>query len=216
MRCPRGLFRSLKRLRVVDPKEGCQAAQSLESCYACENPNPEQACYNRAMMNPILARPLAIWAWGAVVLTVILGVGCSKPNRINPADAAQVRSIDATIERLRQAYVNKDPQAFRNLLMPLDSLRRLELEVERDFAIYDRITLDLGVDRVLIEGTDVGVYFHWQGQWKRRTDDQPVRERGHAILRFVGHENLALSGVEGDAPFGMASRRLTGERSGGR
>jgi len=160
--------------------------------------------------------------WRAVLFRALLGIlaviamGCSKPNPVNPADAAQVRSIDATVERIRQAYVNKDAQAFHALLMPLDSLRRLELEVERDFAIYERINLDLGIDRVLIEGTDVAVYFHWQGQWQRKTDDQPFRERGHAILRLVGHQNLALSGVDGDAPFGMTARRLSGERPQGK
>ena len=159
-------------------------------------------------------RPLlrAFFLWGLVCLVGTAGLSCSKPNRVDPADAAQVRSIDATVERLRQAYINKDAAAFQALLMPLDSLRRLELEIERDFAIYDRIQLDMGIDRVLIEGTDVAVYFHWQGQWRRKTDDQPIRERGHAILRLVGHQNLAVSGVDGDDPFGMTSRRLTGEQ----
>src|SRR5512132_812713 len=154
-------------------------------------------------------RPLlrAFFLWGLVCLVGTAGLACNKPNRVDPADAAQVRSIDATVERLRQAYINKDAAAFQALLMPLDSLRRLELEVERDFAIYDRIQLDLGIDRVLIEGTDVAVYFHGQGQWHRKSDDPSIRERGHAILRLVGHQNLALSGVDGDAPFGMTSRR---------
>ena len=164
------------------------------------------------MILPI--RPLlrAFFLWGLVCLVGTAGLSCNKPNRVDPADAAQVRSIDATVERLRQAYINKDAAAFQALLMPLDSLRRLELEIERDFAIYDRIQLDMGIDRVLIEGTDVAVYFHWQGQWRRKTDDQPIRERGHAILRLVGHQNLAVSGVDGDDPFGMTSRRLTGEQ----
>ena len=93
--------------------------------------------------------------WGLVSLLGTAAVACSTPNRVDPADAAQVRSIDATVERLRQAYVTKDAQTFHSLLMPLDSLHRLELEVERDFAIYDRIQLDVAIDRVLIEGTDV-------------------------------------------------------------
>ena len=154
--------------------------------------------------------------WVLVSFLGVTALACTKPNRVDPADAAQVRSIDATVERLRQAYVNKDAAGFHALLMPLDSLRRLELEVERDFAIYDRIQLDLGIDRVLIEGTDVAVYFHWQGQWHRKSDDPSIRERGHAILRLVGHQNLALSGVDGDAPFGMTSRRQSGERPPGR
>jgi hypothetical protein len=150
--------------------------------------------------------------WVFVTFLGVMALACTKPNRVDPADAAQVRSIDATVERLRQAYINKDAAAFKALLMPLDSLRRLELEVERDFAIYDRTQLDLGIDRVLVEGTDVAVYFHWQGQWHRKSNDPPIRERGHAILRLVGHQNLALSGVDGDAPFGMTSRRQGSER----
>ena len=154
------------------------------------------------------------WVFVSVLSVTVLA--CTKPNRVDPADAAQVRSIDATVERLRQSYINKDIAAFQSLLMPLDSLHRLELEVERDFAIFERIQLDLGIDRVLIEGTDVAVYFHWQGQWHRQSDEPPIRERGHAILRLVGHQNLALSGVDGDAPFGMALRRQSGERPPGR
>jgi hypothetical protein len=171
-------------------------------------------CYNAAGMTRdarLLLRKLLLCGLVAVLGTAAFA--CSTPNRVDPADAAQVRSIDTTVERLRQAYVNKDAQAFQALLMPLDSLRRLEWVVERDFAIYDRIHLDLSIDRVLIEGTDVAVYFHWQGQWHRKTGDQAIRERGHAILRLVGHQNLALSGIDGDAPFGMTSRRLSGDRS---
>ena len=160
----------------------------------------------------VLTRLRAVILGGLAVLLAAGVLACTKPNRVDPADAAQVRSIDATVERMRLAYVNKDARSFQALLMPLDSLQRLELEVERDFAIYDRIQLDIGIDRVLIEGTDVAVYFHWQGQWQRKTDDQAIRERGHAILRLVGHQDLALSGIDGDAPFGMASKRSTGER----
>ena len=159
----------------------------------------------------LLLRNLLLWGLVSVLGTAAFA--CSTPNRVDPADAAQVRSIDATVERLRQAYITKDAQAFHSLLMPLDSLHRLELEVERDFAIYDRIQLDVAIDRVLIEGTDVAVYFHWQGQWHRKTGDQETRERGHAILRLVGHQNLALSGIDGDGPFGMTARRLTGDRA---
>ena len=97
--------------------------------------------------------------------------------------------------------------------MPLDSLRRLELEIERDFAIYDRINVDFGIDRVLVEGSDAAVYFHWQGQWQRKTDDQPLRERGHAILHLVGHKDMVLSSVEGDSPFGISGRRLPTDRA---
>ena len=164
-------------------------------------------------MRSRVIRPIAWILCGLTCAAGLSILACSKPRQVNPDDAAQVRSIDTMVESLRKAYVNKDAAGFHSLLMPLESLRRLEMEAERDFAIYERINVDFGIDRVLIDGSDVAVDVHWQGQWQRKTDDQPVRERGHAILRLVGHQNLALSGVDGDIPFGMASRRLTGERS---
>ena len=146
-------------------------------------------------------------------LAGLAGVACSTPSTVNPDDAARVRQIDATVERIRQAYTDKDAEVIRGLVMPLESLRLLEAEIQHDFAVFKRITLEFAIDRVMVDGTDVAVYFHWQGQWQRTADEPPVRERGHAILRLVGQQDLALSGVDGDAPFGMAHRRFSGDRA---
>jgi len=172
--------------------------------------------YNPGMIAWIIsrARPLA-----CCTVLGLIGVGataCSKASTINPDDAARVRTIDATVEQIRRAYADKDANTFHNLFMPLDSLHKLEEEIQRDFTVYDRITLDLTIDRVMVDGADVAVYFHWLGQWQRATDEQPLRERGHAILRLVGHQTLTVSGVDGDPPFGMASRRIQSERPAGR
>lgn len=168
--------------------------------------------YNFAMLVRMLKRRrrVAVWA-GIVGLVGLAGLACSKPSNINPADAARVRKIDATVEKIRQAYTNKDFAAFREMLMPLERLRQVEAAVERDFAVYDRISLDMTIDRVMIDGPDIAVYFHWQGQWQRKADEQPFRERGHAILRLAGEQTLAVSAVDGDAPFGIAGRRVQGE-----
>ncbi len=153
----------------------------------------------------------------ALIGLVGLGaVACSKPNAINPDDAERVRKIDATVEQIRKAYTNKDPNVFQGLLMPLESLRKVEADIRRDFAAYEQISLDFTIDRVMVEGPDVAVYFHWQGQWLARGEEQPLRERGHAVLRMVGRQTLMVSAVDGDAPFGMSARRIQGERSRGR
>jgi hypothetical protein len=154
--------------------------------------------------------------WGILALNGLGLLACSTPNTINPADAARVRKIDATVEQIRQAYANKDAAGFRGLLMPLESLRRLESDVQRDFAAYDQIKLEFAIDRVMVDGADVAVFLHWQGQWEAKNDAQPLRERGHAVIRLVGQQSLTLSGVDGDVPFGMAARRFPGEPPRGR
>lgn len=154
--------------------------------------------------------------WGILLLVGLGLLACSTPNNINPADAARVRKIDATVEQIRQSYASKDAAGFRGLLMPLESLQRLATDVQLDFSTYDQITLDFSIDRFMVDGTDVAVFLHWQGLWQVKSDPQPLRERGHAIIRLVGQQNLTLSGVDGDVPFGMAARRFPGERPQGR
>ncbi|MEK9172574.1 MAG: hypothetical protein AAB282_02840 [Nitrospirota bacterium] len=153
---------------------------------------------------------------GLAGLVGLGAVACSKPSAINPVDAERVRKIDATVEQIRKAYTGKDPGVFQGLFMPLESLRKMEADIRRDFAVYDQISLDFTIDRVMVEGPDVAVHFHWQGQWQARGEEQPLRERGHAVFRMVGHQNLTLSAVDGDAPFGMSARRVQVERPGGR
>jgi hypothetical protein len=156
---------------------------------------------------------VTLWLVGLVGLGA---VACSKPNTINPDDAARVRKIDSTVEQIRKAYTSKDPSVFQGLFMPSESLRKMEADIQRDFVAYEQISLDFTIDRVMVEGPDVAVYFHWQGQWQVRDEDQPLRERGHAVFRMVGNQNLTLSAVDGDAPFGMSARRIQIERPRGR
>src|SRR2546428_13364776 len=84
------------------------------------------------------AQPFACWT--VLGLIGLVAMACSKTSNINPDDAARVRKIDATVERIRQAYTGKDPSAFHSLFMPLDSLRKLRGGVQPAFPAYDRIT----------------------------------------------------------------------------
>jgi len=153
---------------------------------------------------------------GLVGLVGLVAVACSQPNVVNPADAEQVRTIANTVEQIRQAYTGKDTGVFQKLFMPLDRLRKMEADIRGDFALYEQISLDITIDRVMVEGADVAVHFHWQGQWQAKSDEPPLRERGHAIFRMVGYQTLTLSAVDGDVPFGMSARRIQGERTRGR
>jgi hypothetical protein len=79
-------------------------------------------------------------------------------------------------------------------------------DVSQDFQQYGDISLDFSIERVLIEGDQMDVFFHWQGQWKKTATDTGVRDRGHGMLRWTGPQSPLLSGVGGDLPFGMAVR----------
>ena len=173
-------------------------------------------CYNPAMVARILKALRHVVGWGLIGLLGLGAMACSKPNTINPEDDARIRNIMTTVELMRKSYTEKLIGPFQSLFMPIESLHKLEAEIQRDFKVYDRITLDFTIDRIMIEGPDVAVYFHWQGLWQRQDEEQPFRERGHAIFRLVGRQNLSLSAVDGDAPFGIAGRRIQVEQPRGR
>lgn len=149
---------------------------------------------------------------GLVGFVCVGAVACSTPSGVNPADAAYVRKIADTVEQMRQAYTGKDAGVFQSLFMPVERLRTMEAAIQRDFAEYAQISLDVTIDRVMVEESEVAVYFHWQGQWQAPGDGQPLRERGHAVFRMVGAQTLMLNAVDGDVPFGMSARRIQGER----
>ncbi len=153
---------------------------------------------------------------GAAVLCALLGAlgavaACSQKEIRYPADHARYQRIDAAVEALRKAYVEKDRSALHRLILPVEALDRTGVDIERDFEQFEEISLDLSIERIVIEGETIQVFVHWQGNWKRKATDPGIRERGHGVLRWVGVQSILLKGVDGDLFFGMATRHPAGE-----
>jgi hypothetical protein len=139
----------------------------------------------------------------------LIGVGCGGKKIQYPEDHERYLRIDRAVESLRQAYVRKDLSDLASLMMPSEQLDRLREEAQGDFQTFSAITLDFTVERIMIEGDDVDVFVHWQGLWRKNTDDPGLRQRGHTRLQWVGTQSILLRGVQGDAPFGMKARQAT-------
>ena len=154
---------------------------------------------------PTLTKNVA-WVW-LVVCVVAFLISCSKKEPRYPEDHARFERIAEAVKTLQQAYIAHDSDTTKSLLLPLDSLEAWEREIERDFQTYSDITLDLSIERILIEGDQISVYVSWQGEWKETSEDKGVRARGHGVLHWSGTHVILLSGVGGDLPFGMADRQ---------
>jgi hypothetical protein len=139
----------------------------------------------------------------------LIGVGCGGKKIQYPEDHERYLRIDRAVESLRQAYVRKDLSDLASLMMPAEHLDRLREEAQGDFQTFSAITLDFAIERIMIEGDDVDVFVHWQGLWRKNTDDPGLRQRGHTRLQWVGTQSILLRGVQGDAPFGMKARQAT-------
>ncbi len=135
-------------------------------------------------------------------------VGCSSKEPQYPEDHARFQRIDVAIESLRKAYVQKDSATIEDLSISLERIEELKKDVRQDFEAFRAIDLDFSIDRIIIDGDQIDVFLHWQGTWIADPTDPGIRERGHGMLRWVGRQSILLQHVEGDLPFGMASRQL--------
>jgi len=140
---------------------------------------------------------------------LLIGVGCGGKTIQYPEDHERYLRIDQAVESLRRAYVKKDSSDLASLMMPTDQLDRLREEAQNDFETFSAVTLDFSIERIMIEGDNIDVFVHWQGLWKKDSDDPGIRQRGHAKLQWVGTQAILLRGVQGDTPFGMKARQAT-------
>ena len=149
------------------------------------------------------------WVWAGLITLAIVGLietGCSKKTPKYPEDHARFQRVVQAIKSLETAYVNKDASTFHELLLPLEQLEKLEAEARHDFAIFSTIHLDFTLDRIIIDGNRISAFMTWQGTWQRSTQETADSASGHGVLLWSGNQVILLRGVEGDIPFGIASR----------
>jgi hypothetical protein len=137
----------------------------------------------------------------------LIGAGCGGKKNQYPEDHERYLRIDRAVESLRQAYLKKDSSDLASLMMPNDQLERLREDAQSDFDTFSAISLDFAIERIMIEGDAIDVFVHWQGLWKKNTDDPGLRHRGHTKLQWVGTQSILLRAVQGDPPFGMKARQ---------
>ncbi|MGQ0694608.1 MAG: hypothetical protein ACT4OL_03415 [Nitrospiraceae bacterium] len=147
-----------------------------------------------------------------MLLAIALG-GCSSKEIQYPEDHERIRRIDRAMESLRDAYQQKNREAFRSMMLQLDQLEQLQRQAQDDFDTFHSISLEFQTERIMIEGDDIDVYVHWQGMWKKDADDLGMRQRGHARLQWAGTQLILLRGVQGDLPFGMRAKQTLSEVS---
>ena len=140
------------------------------------------------------------------ILFVPVTVGCAGKTLQYKEDHDRIVRIDQVFESLRKAYVERDRSGIEALLLPSGTLDQLQREMYSDFDTFRDIQLEFAIERILIEGDNIDVFVHWQGQWKRTPEDVGTRQRGHGRLAWVGTQSILLREAQGDLPFGMGTR----------
>lgn len=149
------------------------------------------------------------WGWllGCLGWLCCQGVGCSPKNQPQyPEDHQRFVLIDAAVESLRTAYIEKNYSQIKQLMVPGARLDRLGKDIQQDFRIFEEISLDFSIDRIMVDGDTVDVFLRWHGYWKGGGTGLGRLERGHGMLSWVGVQSVLLKDVQGDLPFGIANR----------
>lgn len=144
---------------------------------------------------------------GALGLLFWVAVGCSAKKVQYPEDHQRYLRIDQAVESLRQAYVKKETSGIKALMLPKEPLEWVVREAESDFESFQEIAMEFRIERIMIEADDIDVYVHWQGLWKKDSDDPGFRQRGHSRLQWVGTNDIFLRAIQGDVPFGAKARQ---------
>lgn len=143
---------------------------------------------------------------GMVLVLLVLGMGCSKKEPRYPEDHARFQRIVAAIETLKTAYVKQDADAIHDLLLPLDTLAKWEAGIREDFSTFSEITLDLTIERIVIDEGSISSFVTWEGTWKRTPESPILAYSGHGTLLWSGTQVILLRRVEGDLPFGITTK----------
>ena len=148
-----------------------------------------------------------------LALLLIMTVGCAGKTLQYKDDHDRILRIDQAVELLRKSYVERDRSALEALLLPSGNLDQVQREIHADFDTFRDIQLEFSIERILIEGDNIDVFVHGQGQWKRDPAVVGTRQRGHGRLAWVGTQSILLREAQGDLPFGMGARASVGEDS---
>lgn len=146
-----------------------------------------------------------------VGLMLTLIVGCAGKTIQYKDDHDRILRIDKAVESLRKSYVERDRSGLEALFLPSGNLDQLQREIHSDFDTFRDIQLEFSIERILIEGENIDVFVHWQGQWKRDPAESGTRQRGHGRLAWVGTQSILLREAQGDLPFGMGMRATVSE-----
>jgi len=144
---------------------------------------------------------------GALGFLLLAGFGCGSKKIQYPEDHQRYLRIDQAVESLRLAYVRKEASGIKALMASNEPLEWVVREAESDFEFFQEITMEFRIERIMIEADDIDVYVHWQGLWKKDSDDPGFRQRGHSRLQWVGTNEILLRGIQGDVPFGAKARQ---------
>ena len=136
------------------------------------------------------------------VIVLLAAAGCSKP-AVKPSDevAAADKALTA-FEGMKKAYVSRDARGVTDPVSPdfKGGAAEFSGRIRKDMDAFDKVELDVAVERVEEAEDAVKVVFHWRGTWRDRTGLASFG-RGNCVFVFKEAGAMQLYDIVGDSPF---------------
>ncbi len=118
----------------------------------------------------------------------------------------KVHKVEQAIRGLAEAYEKRDETRFTLHLDPsFPDTPLFKEQVGRDFKTFSEIKMRMRISRVEVTKDAILTGVYWEGEWKTKTGEEPLRQSGYALFSFSTDDPPRLLEGRGDVPWGMSS-----------
>jgi hypothetical protein len=139
------------------------------------------------------------------VVMVMTMFGCSSEPPKPSAENVKATAALGKLEAMRKAYTALDLKGVLDLVSQnyKGGFSDFSGRVRKDTENFKKVEMKVFIDRVELSKDDVGVVFHWFGEWWDN-DGKKTEGRGNAVFHFSDDEKMLLMDITGDSPFGIS------------
>ncbi len=118
-------------------------------------------------------------------------------------DAVRIRKIDNFVKDMEVLYEQHDERILD--LFSQEYLRETKdmgTAILQDMKRFNKISLSLFIDRIEIYKENLSISLQWDGAWE--DSEKTYREGGSMVLITSYGDDIRITGIRGDSPFGVS------------
>ncbi len=129
--------------------------------------------------------------------------GCAG-NVILSDDAMRIRNTVDMVNQLKGLYEQHDEGMLTLFSAEYISERGMKDAILQDMEKFNTISLNIFIDRIVIDKDMGNVTVHWKGSWGDSI--KTFREGGSAVIVIRYGDGLRVMDIKGESPFGITQR----------
>ncbi len=150
-----------------------------------------------------LTPPFSFLLLAACLLLLSIISGCAG-NVILSDDSMRIRKTVDMVNELKANYEQHDDQILSMFSAEYLSKPEMKNAILQDMEKFNTISLNIFIDRIVIDKDMGNVTVHWNGSWG--DSKKTFREGGSAVIIIRYGDGLRVMDIKGESPFGITQR----------